>query len=797
MSELFQNAIISIKLGVEDYQTGNDDRIISAVRNYYSGLLLLAKECLVKATPGVDPMIAISSKLEPVPDGNCGINYKVIGNTTINCPETIKRLKKFYPNQNWASNNLEALQKLRNEVEHYHLKEPTNKLRQVMESSFSIVEVFFKILNKDPEDYLSDVWDTILLKDKQTVDSKSGVFKEDSNNNDKWFDANISDFVTGFVNKKPDGDNSYSAVDVARFRLLACSVSQHGNDQNLLGIHDANLIYRDLRNIDLSFQERRGLIKTAFENLDSFTVPLWHWIFQRNNTIKSEIPFFTLIGEEKRRCNTFKLLGMLNVAPKDFNIRRYNSAKFRDLWFSENVSDNLVISALEYLGIVGDDDVKTNWEQLIGSSREHISHAAIRSLARIKLRTNRTDALRFVSEHENVDFGDELTEEVLSNIDIIEPEILRSCLNNVTRSLKQKVTNELFERNELIKSDANFLCGNVDPYIRLIGVKVLEKYNPEIELSMVESILVKSEKSMGMGRFNDSGRDEFREYKINTLIRIPHQDLLDIKKNETLYEYEATIALYQGHFEEEKIDLETNLLNGFEDFCSNRRDRLDDILKTVYDQDQISSQSFLEELTYNHIRINLLQLSLEIFCSKIDRSGILIVREVMDKHDIILSTKVISFIAKYGEWEDVSRIIKLSKKTMRLSFVSHDNYFVEDQLTARTILKFGAKRISDVCKFDIPDDVWIQIFVQMSKKMFIELDDHIIIDMLLRDNDIVRETVALRSVLCLPKKRLKKLLDDYCSIDSHYYNTIFWLDLGVSATQKIGRVIAQDVIRKK
>lgn len=51
MSEIIENAITSIKLGIEDFQTGDDDRMLSAARNYYAGLLLLAKECLVNTVP--------------------------------------------------------------------------------------------------------------------------------------------------------------------------------------------------------------------------------------------------------------------------------------------------------------------------------------------------------------------------------------------------------------------------------------------------------------------------------------------------------------------------------------------------------------------------------------------------------------------------------------------------------------------------------------------------------------------------------------------------------------------------
>jgi hypothetical protein len=55
MSELLRNALDSIALGIEDYQANDPKRAISAVRNFYAGALLLAKEVLARAAPDANP----------------------------------------------------------------------------------------------------------------------------------------------------------------------------------------------------------------------------------------------------------------------------------------------------------------------------------------------------------------------------------------------------------------------------------------------------------------------------------------------------------------------------------------------------------------------------------------------------------------------------------------------------------------------------------------------------------------------------------------------------------------------
>ena len=42
MNPLLKNAVVSIQLGLEDFASDDERRIISAARNLYSGVLLLA-----------------------------------------------------------------------------------------------------------------------------------------------------------------------------------------------------------------------------------------------------------------------------------------------------------------------------------------------------------------------------------------------------------------------------------------------------------------------------------------------------------------------------------------------------------------------------------------------------------------------------------------------------------------------------------------------------------------------------------------------------------------------------------
>jgi hypothetical protein len=78
MNTLFDNAIESIQLGIEDYEANDAKRPLSAVRNFYAGVLLLAKEVLVRAAPNANPKDVVG-----LPHWWCVYGYSARGNHTV------------------------------------------------------------------------------------------------------------------------------------------------------------------------------------------------------------------------------------------------------------------------------------------------------------------------------------------------------------------------------------------------------------------------------------------------------------------------------------------------------------------------------------------------------------------------------------------------------------------------------------------------------------------------------------------------------------------------------------------
>lgn len=171
MTELLQNAVASIQLGIEDYQSNDARRPISAVRNFYAGVLLLGKQCLVAAAPDADPMEVLASKFVPVPDGNGGVVHEPKGFRTIDLAELRERFKDF--ELGWPDGEISTLQKLRNEFEHYHSAAPKDVIRQAIAACFPLIQGFFAILEVEPAGCLGDSWAVMLTEEAFFTKQKS------------------------------------------------------------------------------------------------------------------------------------------------------------------------------------------------------------------------------------------------------------------------------------------------------------------------------------------------------------------------------------------------------------------------------------------------------------------------------------------------------------------------------------------------------------------------------------------------------------------------------------------------
>lgn len=184
---LLENAIASIRMGVEDFRQHDADRDVSAVRNFYAGVLLLAKEALIRAAPNADPELIIGSKVKPVPDGSGGISMEQVGHSTIDFQQIGTRAKDFGIELDHKA--LKALNEIRNDMEHHYTTEPATAIRSAISSGFPVVASLFRQLEEDPISSLGEAWSVMLqtkeLYDKELEDARQTLSEV------SWYSASI------------------------------------------------------------------------------------------------------------------------------------------------------------------------------------------------------------------------------------------------------------------------------------------------------------------------------------------------------------------------------------------------------------------------------------------------------------------------------------------------------------------------------------------------------------------------------------------------------------------------------
>lgn len=167
--KLYENAIISIQLGIEDFElSGNKpERSISSVRNLFAGVLLLFKYKIASSVN--DPadsyeLIHIPTRIAPIPDGVGKFKWSALKfkNNTIDVNGIFDRFETFNIKTNW--NVLNKLQKCRNELEHLHPENQYSELSDFVAELFPILNDFISNeLNESPSDMLGGgTWDIML-----------------------------------------------------------------------------------------------------------------------------------------------------------------------------------------------------------------------------------------------------------------------------------------------------------------------------------------------------------------------------------------------------------------------------------------------------------------------------------------------------------------------------------------------------------------------------------------------------------------------------------------------------------
>lgn len=161
MKTLLDNAIQSIQLGVEDFESTDPRRPLSAVRNIVAGVLLLFKEKLRRLSPNGSDLL-IKAKLKPIQDTHGNIVFEGCGRKTVDVQQIEERFESLKVSVDWKMFN--RTNSIRNDIEHFYTNESPSTIRELVVDAFMLIRDFVtRELEEDPVTLLEKAtWDVFL-----------------------------------------------------------------------------------------------------------------------------------------------------------------------------------------------------------------------------------------------------------------------------------------------------------------------------------------------------------------------------------------------------------------------------------------------------------------------------------------------------------------------------------------------------------------------------------------------------------------------------------------------------------
>lgn len=610
----------------------------------------------------------------------------------------------------------------------------------------------------------------------------------------KIFDPKALEFLSAMSSRTRESEPT-SAYEVARFRLIAASLGRPGNDELYLGNHDANLIFRYRREMSFSDQEIRALVDCGVVGFDHQNVPLWRWLGAAG--IKSDpfarVKVLAVFGSTDEKKNAIKLLQILEEGVPDLDAY-FTKEKVVGSWLNPEVSEQIFGTAVQFLMYSG---LPTEIETLQGLTirlpldRKAKVNAVI---AAIKARLSHQDALKFICECDVDKLSEDFVDKIFSAPLSLPTEILSQCVTAKSSSVRLRAVKLLIERGELAEAAAHDLLSDSDHLVRLMAVESLQDSDNPLSDETVKTVLTikKATSIFGFRQSPETDATIYDRYRIGRLQKLDFSQLRDAVVKAGVFNEKEVLAFYRKFGNRVSAEIRDNLRDRFARMFEENVQRAEAIpgLGDGYRKQVYELQEFYQE--------RLCSGALAVLCGLKVKADLRLVRETLDAIDVRCSTEILTYLAKFGDWHDIARIERLKSTTSDTHVIlalTHDA-FVDEKAAA--IFEIGKNRMADLLEIELSSPIKKALVSIFPKGVFAKLGKDVIIKELDNKDDDYRIIFALRCVESLSRDKIEEILEQYIERDTQrYYNSIHWLDLGVSLPKKKANAIVRRELARR
>jgi hypothetical protein len=605
--------------------------------------------------------------------------------------------------------------------------------------------------------------------------------------------TNPANFLRRFIANAeiPDDDNQYTAVDVARFRLLAATVTHVGNDSASIGTHDSNLLFLNRDALDLDARERSALVRSGLEHFAWETVPLWHWYASIDGFDRRIFAKYSFMRGSQQ---TGALLAMRlideQLPSSEESIQR---SMFLKRWFAPDAISDVKRTALAYLADCGLPEdlpaIKTEYDRGDYQTRDGAAEAIIR----ISLRQGRDQAVKALYDLQPDAINRHLLSEVFKNDAALDDTILTEGTKHGNGLVRRTTAAILARRNKLQPEDAERLLTDSDDETRYIALSKLIRSGRIFSEVQAKAVLVQQGRGGILGSFGlPTGEAQFERYRRDMLAKKSDTELEGLAASQTVFDRDASLALLERNFADRKGELAALVSDQFKtDFETSFGATA---LRFGSDTQTVKDIRNLEV----HLRKGFTRRGLDIICRSAEVEHLGLVRSALASDFIGYSRLDVEYLRKHGEWQDIPLLIAAEQRIeTSASFLSSAST-EKLQTIARSIYAIGKDRLGELLELEMPKHLLTRVLLAISDRGFKSITQDRTKRLLFDSDDSVRKVTALKAIRSFPKKRVIQLLQEYVDSDEqHFYNVVHWLDLGVSAPKDLAQKAAAKVLAKE
>lgn len=602
----------------------------------------------------------------------------------------------------------------------------------------------------------------------------------------------VRGFLSTFVAEvEGDQNGALSPATVARLRAIGVGLHARGNSVASLEVHDANILYAQRKELNLSSLERLVLLEAGLVNFHHENVPVAFWRESLKEDFSTDLTLDLAFVHLNDAVQVGAISALTSFGQKIRTTRHLSRSHVLRVWLSESTPEKITLAALRYLREQGlQSDLKA-LEKLVSSKRTVILQDASLAILSIIARFDRSRTAERAISLPLMSLSRDLSEVVHESISSVTTEGLYQGITHPCTQIRKVCIETLFQRKAINLDVADGLLRNVDVFMRLCGMKVLLDSGKSFSALEVKGLLLKSRSGGGLlasllinqnpGYEQRRAFDDFCRYQMSKIKddELSHLAVAEPEKADELYFERATRGLGDS-----LQTLRWDIADDFQRYFAVKLARFE---KRYGHNDQ--RVITLRDESVNHRRA-LVEKAVTVLCEIGEPDDLESVRAWAHQNASQISRPIIKFLSAHGDATDVPCLIqRLDAK--RLPFDPlYSDLDQEDEVIVKTIVKLSIGRLAWLLEL-VPEHQLAKVLMRAHEADIKRLSDATLERLLGSKVEQVRKCACLQVIMSLEKQRITRLLEKHQATDSVYYNVFYWLDIGSSLRSSEAKAIAR------